>query len=87
VAEKVVSYKFSGVCRSAYEPVREYMELYFLHFLKPPNFILTSAIGGKMKNVTILLSQLHYLLSAIDRVNKFVARKLLEWLWWKFAFT
>jgi hypothetical protein len=87
VAEKVVGYKFSGVCHSTYEPVREYMELYFLHFLKPPIFILTSEIGGNMKNLTILLSRLHYLLSSIDRVNKFAARKLLEWLWWKFDLT
>jgi hypothetical protein len=87
VAEKAACYKFSGVCRLSYEPVKEYMELYFLHVLKPPSFILTSSLGGKLKNVTVLLSRLHSLLSIIDRVNKFAARKLLEWLWWKFAFT
>jgi hypothetical protein len=79
--------KFSGVFRLSYEPVEEYMELYFLHVLKPPSFILTSTLGGKLKNVIVLLSRLHYLLSIIDRISKFAARKLLEWLWWKFAFT
>jgi hypothetical protein len=87
VTNQATCYKFSGVCRLSYEPVKEYMELYFLHVLKPPNFILTSSLGGKMKNVTVLLSRLHSLLSIIDRVNKFAARKLLEWLWWKFSFT
>jgi hypothetical protein len=87
VAEKAVFYKFSRICRLAYEPVKEYMELYFLHVLKPPNFILTSALGGKLKNVIILLSRLHYLLSSIDRVKELPVRKLLEWLWWNFSFT
>jgi hypothetical protein len=87
VAEKAACYKFSEVCRLSYEPVKEYMELYFLHFLKPPIFILTLSLGGKLKNVTILLSRLHSLLLIIDKVNKFAARKLLEWLWWKFSFT
>jgi hypothetical protein len=84
VAEKVVCYKFSRICCLAYEPVKEYMELYFLHVLKPPSFILTSTLGGNMKNVTVLLSRLHYLLSSIDRVKELPVRKLLEWLWWKF---
>jgi hypothetical protein len=87
VAEKAVCYKFSRIFHLAYEPVKEYMEFYFLHVLKPPNFILTSKLGGKMMNVTILLSWLHYLLSSIDRVKEIPVRKLLEWLWWKFSFT
>jgi hypothetical protein len=87
VAEKAACYQFSGVCRLAYEPVKEYMELYFLHVLKPPSFILTSSLGGKLKDVTILLSRLHYLLSITDRVKELPVRKLLEWLWWKFSFT
>jgi hypothetical protein len=87
VAEKAACYKFSGVFHSFYEPVKEYMELYFLHVLKPPSFILTSALGGKLKDVTILLSRLHHLLSITDRVKELPVRKLLEWLWWKFSFT
>jgi hypothetical protein len=87
VAEKAACYKFSGVCFLFYEPVKEYMELYFLHVLKSPIFILTSSLGGKMKNVTILLSWLHSLLSVVDKVKELPVRKLLEWLWWKFSFT
>jgi hypothetical protein len=87
VAEKAACYKFSGVCRLSYEPVKEYMELYFLHVLKPPNFILTSSLGGKLKNVTVLLSWLHYLLLITDKIKGLPVRKLLEWLWWKFDFT
>jgi hypothetical protein len=63
------------------------MELYFLHVLKLHRFIPTSTLGGKMKNVTVLLPQLHYRLSIIDKIKKFAAMKLLEWLWWKFDFT
>jgi hypothetical protein len=63
------------------------MELHFLHVLEPLSFILTSTLGGEMKNVIILLSQLHCFYLSSDRVNKFAARKLLEWLWWKFSFT
>jgi hypothetical protein len=86
-ADRAVCYKFSGVFHSFYEPVSEYMELHFLHALEPPSFISTSAFGGKMKDVTILLSWLHHLLSVADRVKELPVRKLLEWLWWKFAFT
>jgi hypothetical protein len=87
VAEKVVCYQFSGVFHLAYKPMKEYMELYYLHVLKPPIFILTSSLGGNLKNVTILLSQLHYLLSIINGVKELPVRKLLEWIWWKFSFT
>jgi hypothetical protein len=80
-------YQFSGVFHLSYEPMKEYMELYFLHVLKLPNFILTSSLGGKLKNVTVMLSWLHYLLSIMDRVKELLVRKLLEWLWWKFSFT
>jgi hypothetical protein len=63
------------------------MELHLIHVLDPLIFILTSALGGELKNVIILLSQLHCLYLSSDRVNTFATRKLLEWLWWKFAFT
>jgi hypothetical protein len=86
-ADRAVCYKFSGVCHSFYEPVNEYLEWHFLHILEPPNLISTSAFGEKLKDVTILLSRLHYLLLIIDRVKELPVRKLLEWLWWKFAFT
>jgi hypothetical protein len=52
----------------------------FLHVLEPLIFILTSTLGGEMKSVIILLSQLlcFYLIS--DIVHKFAARELLEWI-------
>jgi hypothetical protein len=86
-AEHVVCYKLSGVFHSFYEPVSKYLEWNFLHILEPPNFISTSAFGEKMKDVTILLSWLHYLLLITDIINGLPVRKLLEWLWWKFSFT
>ena len=76
--------KFS---HSLYDLVGEYMEFLFLHDLNPPSLIPPFPVGGKMKNVTILLTWLHYLLSIMDRVKKLLVRKLIEWLWWKFAFT
>jgi hypothetical protein len=63
------------------------MEFHFLHVLKPPNFILPSALGGNMKSVINLLLHFHYPLLISDRVIKIFIRKLLGWLWWKFAFT
>jgi hypothetical protein len=69
VAENIVCYQFSGVSFLSYEPVEEYMELYLLHVLKLPNFILASSLGGKLRNVTILLSQLRSLFSIIDRMK------------------
>jgi hypothetical protein len=39
--------------------VKEYLELYFLHVLKLLSFILTSTLGGKMKDVTALLLLSH----------------------------
>jgi hypothetical protein len=86
VAEEAFLHQFSGVFHWSYEPVKEYMELYFLHALKPLNFI-SSALGGELKDVIVLLSQLHQLFSIIDRVKELPFRKLLEWLWWKFSFT
>jgi hypothetical protein len=44
VAEEVACHQFSGVFRWSYEPVKEYMELYFLHNLELPYFISTSAL-------------------------------------------
>jgi hypothetical protein len=87
VTEQVACYKFSGFFRLAYEPVKEYMELYFLHVLNPLSFILISALGGNIKDVTDLLSRLHHLLLITDKVKEILVRKLLEWLWWKFSFT
>jgi hypothetical protein len=63
------------------------MELHFLHVLKPPSLILRSTLGGNPKNVINLLSQFHYPLLINDKVRNFSVRKLLGWLWWKFAFT
>jgi hypothetical protein len=77
---------FLEFCHSFYELVNDYMELHFLHVLEPPRFISTAAFGGKLKYVTILLSQLNHLLPVANRVKELPVRKLLEWLWWKFAF-
>jgi len=85
--EHVFCYQPSKFRPLFYDPIGEYMELHFLCVLEPPNFILTSTLGGKLKDVIILLSQFHHLLLITDRVNGLPVRKLLEWLWWKFAFT
>jgi hypothetical protein len=42
--EHVFCHQPSGFFHFLYEPVREYMELHFLHVLEPLNFILTSAL-------------------------------------------
>jgi hypothetical protein len=85
--EHVFYHQPSGLFHLIYEPIREYMELNFLHVLEPLIFILTSALGGDLKSIIILLSQLHCFYLISDKVNKFAARELLEWLWWKFDFT
>jgi hypothetical protein len=85
--EQALCYKFSVVGHSSYEPVREYMELHFLHVLELPNLILPSVLGGALKNVIVSLSQFHYFVLISDRANEFPVRKPLEWLWWKFTFT
>jgi hypothetical protein len=87
VAEEAACRQFSGVFHWSYEPVKEYMELYFLHNLEPPYFISTSVYKKELKSVTVLLSWLHHLFVIIDKRKELSFRKLLEWLWWKFAFT
>jgi hypothetical protein len=60
VTEQVACYKFSGVCRLAYEPVKEYMELYFLHVLKPaqlyPNLSIRRKAEGCNRSVVMVAS-------------------------------
>jgi hypothetical protein len=85
--EHVFCHQPSKFSHSFYEPVGEYMELNFLHDLKPPSLIPPFPSGGKLKDVIVLLSRLHHLLSITDRVKELPVRKLLEWLWWKFSFT
>jgi hypothetical protein len=63
------------------------MELHFLHVLKTPSLISPPSLEGNIKNVIISLARFHYPLLISDRVRKFYVRKLLGWLWWKFAFT
>jgi hypothetical protein len=87
VVEEVACYKFSRICHSFYDPVSKYMEWHFLHILESPCFVSTSTFEEGMNGVTILLSWLHHLLVIIDRVKELPVRKLLEGLWWKFAFT
>jgi hypothetical protein len=86
-AEQAFCYPLRRIFHSFYEPVSEYMEWHFLHILDLPYFISTSAFEEGMKGVIVLLSRLHHLLVIIDRVKELPVRKLLEWLWWKFAFT
>jgi hypothetical protein len=63
------------------------MEWHFPYVLEPPYFISTSPCEEKLKIVAILLSWLHYLLVIIDRRKELPFRRLLDWLWWKSAFT
>jgi hypothetical protein len=87
VAEEAACRQFSEICHSFYDPVSEYMEWHFPYALEPPYFISTPACKEELKNVTVLLSRLHHLLMIIDRRKELLSRKLLEWLWWKSAFT
>jgi hypothetical protein len=56
------------------------MDFHFLHVLEPLSFILTSTLGGELKRTIIFLSQLNCFYLISDKVNKFVARELLEWI-------
>jgi hypothetical protein len=87
VAEKAACRPFYEIRHSFYDPISKYMEWHFLYALEPPTFIFTVALEDELKDVTILMSWLHHLLSIIGRWKELLFRKLLEWLWWKFAFT
>jgi hypothetical protein len=87
VAEEAAYHRFSEIRHSLYDLVGEYMEWYVSYALEPPCFISTSTCKKKLKSATILLSQLHHLLMIIDRRKELLSKKLLEWLWWKSAFT
>jgi hypothetical protein len=86
-AEQACCYPFHRVCHSFYDPVSEYMEWHVLYALEPPYSISTSPCEEKLKSVVVLLSWLHHLLVIIDRKKELPFRKLLDWLWWKSAFT
>jgi hypothetical protein len=87
VAEEAVYRQFSKNFHSFYDPVSEYMEWHFPYALELPYFISTPTCKEELKSVTILLSRLHHLLMIISRRKELLFRKLLEWLWWKSAFT
>jgi hypothetical protein len=87
VAEEAVCHPFSRIRHSFYDPVSKYMEWNFLYALEMPTFIFMETLEDELKDVTILIPWLHRLLSIIDRRKELLFRKLLEWLWWKFAFT
>jgi hypothetical protein len=87
VAEEAVFRQFLGNSHSFDDPVSKYMEWHFPYALEPPYFISTPACKEELKSVTVLLSRLHHLLVNIDRRKELLSRKLLEWLWWKSAFT
>jgi hypothetical protein len=87
VAKEAVGCQFSEICHSLYDPVGEYMEWHVSYASEPPCFISTPACKEELKSVSVLLSRLHHLLVNIDRRKELLSRKLLEWLWWKSAFT
>jgi hypothetical protein len=87
VAEKAACRQFSRIGHSFYDPISKYMEWHFLHALEPPTFIFMEALEDELKDVTFLISWLHRLLSIINRRKELLFRKLIGWLWWKFAFT
>jgi hypothetical protein len=87
VAEEAACHQFSEIRHSFYDPVGEYMEWHVLYALEPPYSISTSPCEKKLKSVAVLLSRLHHLLVIIDRKKELPFRKLLDWLWWKSAFT
>jgi hypothetical protein len=87
VAEEATCRQFLEIRHSFYDPVSKYMEWHFPYALEPPYFISTPACKEELKSVTILWSQLHHLMMVIDRKKELLSRKLLEWLWWKSAFT
>jgi hypothetical protein len=87
VAENAACRQFSENSHSFDDPVSKYMEWHFPYALEPPYFISTPACKEELKSVTVLLSRLHHLLVNIDRRKELLPRKLLEWLWWKSAFT
>jgi hypothetical protein len=87
VAEEAVCRQFPGIGHSFNDPVSKYMEWHFPYALEPPYPISTSACKEKLKSVTVLLSRLHQLFVIIDRRKELPFRKLLDWLWWKSAFT
>jgi hypothetical protein len=63
--KKVFCYQPSKFYHLFSDPIEEYMELHFLHVLKPSIFFIPSTLGGNMKNVINLLSQI--LLSLVDQ--------------------
>jgi hypothetical protein len=85
--EQACCYPFHRICHSFYDPVSEYMEWNVFYALEPPYSISASTCEEKFKSVVILLSRLHHLLVIIDRKKELPFRKLLDWLWWKSAFT
>jgi hypothetical protein len=87
VAQAAVCRQFSGIGHSFCDPVSKYMEWHFLYALEPPYFISTSACKEELRSVTILLSRLHQSFMIIDRTEELPFTKLLDWLWWKSAFT
>ena len=87
VAESAACRQFSRIGHSFYDPVSKYMEWHFLHALELPTFIFMAALKHESKDVAILSSWLHRLLSIINRRKELLFRKLLGWLWRKFAFT
>jgi hypothetical protein len=87
VVEEAACHQFFKIFHSFYDLFSKYMEWHFPYALEPPYFISTPACKEDLKSVTVLLSRLHHLLMIIDRKKELLSRKLLEWLWWKYAFT
>ena len=87
VAENAACCQFSRIGHSFYDSVSKYMEWHFLHALELPTFIFMAALKHESKDVAILSSWLHRLLSIINRRKELLFSKMLGWLWWKFSFT
>jgi hypothetical protein len=87
VAKEAACHQLSEIHHLFYDPVSKYMEWNFPYALEMPCFISTPSCKEELKSVTVLLSRLHHLLMIIDRKKELLSRKLLEWLWWKSAFT
>jgi hypothetical protein len=84
--EKEICYQSHVFCHHFHDPVEVYMDLYFSNVLEPINFIVSAAVRGDIGNIFKQLSYSSCLLSIIFIIKTHV-NKLLEWIWWKFAFT
>jgi hypothetical protein len=84
--ENEIFYESHVFCHHFYDHVGVYMEFYFSNVLEPVKFIVSATVRGDIRNVFKPLSYSSCMLSIIGIIKTHVI-KLLEWIWWKFAFT